>query len=473
MPSSCTQWDPYRVLNIDKSSTVCYGWAPSQGRNCRNPISRASRQEATSVLSSLTTIDPSSSDLGPQLQTLARLLLCKRNHQNQAGSVLARWKKEMDDYLRSYMEEEAEEMRRVEAEVSRLRRRQRRPTGRSVIAEVSPPDAPRTAVPRDAIDRLEVEVARIERAYEQLEARSVELTQSGASRTAVPSLHETPHVRIPPRPLAARERQSGTSVSTPSSTPEVQLSASRETSNSPDDSNTVDTLFDNLGTSRLQCRQWLEQRGLPESATPQTPLSVSREMFDSLDESGFADMFFELLGTSRSQIRRELEERERVEHARRPLIRPGSGFQTWAEYVNWMPRPPPRTNNPTARQPFRPWREASNRHAPNSIAPNVEAGDSARRNPSPATLVGNSPIPPPATIAMLHPTIALSPAMLTPKTRPLVQQPKPPQDCSICYEELQDGNSLVSCKVQCKQRFHEECIKTWFQSSEKRTCPYW
>ena len=425
---------PNGVLNVDKSSTVCYGWALSQGRNCRNPISHASRQQAASILSTLTTIDPSS-DLRPRLQTLARLLLCKRNHQNQAGSVVARWKEEMDDFLRNAREEEDEEMRGVEAELAELRRRQRQPERRDGISEVSEV-AHRTAGLSEQINRLEVEAARIlesltrlEESFRQLKAGSViaDLSPPDAPRTAAPSLHDNHRGRSPPRPLAGRVRQSAAPVSTLSSAPEVQLSAPRETSNSPDDSGTVDTLFDHLGTSRSQYRQWLEERGLPESATPETPPSIYRETFDSLDESGSADMIFEVLGTSRSQIRRELEERERVEQARRPLIRPGSGFQTWAEYVNWRPRPPPG---------FQTWEEYVNR---------------TPRRPS-----------------RIYNPIAPLPFQLRP-----LKQPKPPQDCSICYEELQDGKSLVSCKVQCKQRFHEECMKTWFQNSEKRTCPYW
>lgn len=493
MPPPCTQWDPYGVLNIDKSSTVCYGWAPSQGRNCRNPISQANHQEATSILSRLTTIDPSS-DLGPRLQTLAHLLLCKRNHQNQAESVVARWKKRMDRIAGSSIEAEAEGIRRIETVAARRQRQIAQILRGDVIAE-----SPLTGTPR----------------------------------TAVPSSYNSPSVRIPPRPLDVRERQSGTSVLTPSATPRVPLSGPRRTFEDLDETSTVDMLFENLDTSRTQYHRWLEERGLPESATPEVPLSAFRETLDNLDGSGTADMIFEILGTSRSQIRRGLEEREQAE-ARRPLIRPGSGFQTWEGYLNWMARAsairqgprrshdrvilnrenfdrtpfPLRVHSPAARQSpqssHRP--EASNRRTTNSISPDAGTEYSSRSPPSPATPIVNTSISPStpvvstsvSPIAMIHPRIALNPAMLATSgsaltrrnvrgesstTRPTVQQPRisdssttisePSSDCSICYEDLQDGKSLVSCKVQCSQRFHEECIKTWFQNSDNRTCPYW
>ena len=457
MPLPCTQWDPYGVLNIDTSSTVCYRWAPSQRRNCRNPISQASRQEAQSALSELAAIDPSS-NLGTRLQTLAHHLLCKRNHQNQAGSVVDRWKKKMDRFLRNSREGEAELMRLMEAERARLQGYHRQRSRGNVIAQLSPPGAP---------------------------------------RTVCPSSLNSPSVQFPPRPLDGRKRQSGTSLLTSSTTPEVQLSAHRETFNSLSNSSAVDMLFEDLGTSRSEYRQWLEEHGLPESASREVPLSAFREMFDSLDDSGTADMIFEMLGTSRPQIRRGLEEREQAEEVRRPLIRPGSGFQTREEYVNWTPRPPPRrSNNPAVRQaPQRSHgRDASNRHALNSLGLDAGTGNSPRVHPSLATL-GSIPVSP---ITMIHPTIALNPAMLAtsgialtratvrtgpPANRPSVQQPSTrdsntsetnlSSDCSICYDELQGGHSLVSCKVQCGQRFHEECMRTWFQTAEKRTCPYW
>ena len=50
-------------------------------------------------------------------------------------------------------------------------------------------------------------------------------------------------------------------------------------------------------------------------------------------------------------------------------------------------------------------------------------------------------------------------------------------DCSICCEELGNGDATVWCKAQCRQNFHEECIETWHGTQEvlgrRRGCPYW
>lgn len=48
------------------------------------------------------------------------------------------------------------------------------------------------------------------------------------------------------------------------------------------------------------------------------------------------------------------------------------------------------------------------------------------------------------------------------------------RDCSICCEDLSNGESLVWCKTQCGQNYHRECINTWLETNEHtKTCPYW
>lgn len=42
-------------------------------------------------------------------------------------------------------------------------------------------------------------------------------------------------------------------------------------------------------------------------------------------------------------------------------------------------------------------------------------------------------------------------------------------ECSICLEEFAVGNNI--CTLICRHSFHSECIKTWFTSSEKWSCP--
>lgn len=47
-------------------------------------------------------------------------------------------------------------------------------------------------------------------------------------------------------------------------------------------------------------------------------------------------------------------------------------------------------------------------------------------------------------------------------------------ECSICCEDLRNGESLLRCRTQCGQTFHKECIETWLGTDEHtKTCPYW
>jgi len=43
------------------------------------------------------------------------------------------------------------------------------------------------------------------------------------------------------------------------------------------------------------------------------------------------------------------------------------------------------------------------------------------------------------------------------------------EDCPICYEEMNDVNTLYKCNT-CKNYFHNDCINTWM-SSGYDTCP--
>ncbi len=43
-------------------------------------------------------------------------------------------------------------------------------------------------------------------------------------------------------------------------------------------------------------------------------------------------------------------------------------------------------------------------------------------------------------------------------------------DCSICFEEMVEGESFSQCVTTCKNYFHEGCINLWLQSYHS-TCP--
>ena len=61
----------------------------------------------------------------------------------------------------------------------------------------------------------------------------------------------------------------------------------------------------------------------------------------------------------------------------------------------------------------------------------------------------------------------------SPDTAVLVHQRSLSGDCAICYEDLLDGRNLTCCKAQCKQYFHQKCIRTWLQQRAVQSCPYW
>ena len=48
------------------------------------------------------------------------------------------------------------------------------------------------------------------------------------------------------------------------------------------------------------------------------------------------------------------------------------------------------------------------------------------------------------------------------------------EECSICLESLDRESDLTSCRAQCGQQFHLDCLGMWLASDEHtQTCPYW
>ena len=121
------QWDPYAVLNINKSRSRCYGWAPSKGRLCENPISITSRNEAHRLISRIARLDPSDDEVMELLSHVARCLLCRNRHQGQATSVLDRWEQRIETVTESSTVEgdgeEEEEENEIVDETTRLDQR--------------------------------------------------------------------------------------------------------------------------------------------------------------------------------------------------------------------------------------------------------------------------------------------------------------------------------------------------------------
>lgn len=119
MPTRNIQWNPYDVLDINKSHTRCCGWARAKGRTCHMPIAMANCLRGQQILSKISEIDPTTGNLSKLLKRLAKKLLCKRWHRYQAKDVVKRWKGNIEKLIqgrRAEVEEEEKEEDREEEE---------------------------------------------------------------------------------------------------------------------------------------------------------------------------------------------------------------------------------------------------------------------------------------------------------------------------------------------------------------------
>jgi hypothetical protein len=92
--STLASWDPkelFQLVNPDKMSITCVGYAPSCRRRCRNPIAYHNVQAAKEVMRQVVRSGISNTDLKEMLFNLAGYTLCRRYHQGQATVVSDRW----------------------------------------------------------------------------------------------------------------------------------------------------------------------------------------------------------------------------------------------------------------------------------------------------------------------------------------------------------------------------------------------
>ncbi|XRM45520.1 hypothetical protein ABZX51_008610 [Aspergillus tubingensis] len=87
------------ILGIYPESQSCVGWAPSQGRHCRNPTNARNRRHAVSLLDQGTRLLKAGRSIDHILEELAPLVLCLRNHQNQAAGLTNTWVSRVDEYI--------------------------------------------------------------------------------------------------------------------------------------------------------------------------------------------------------------------------------------------------------------------------------------------------------------------------------------------------------------------------------------
>ena len=107
------RWAPAEVLDLDSISSgfTCVGYAKSKGRQCRNAIAFANRQEAVKILREMSRLDPQSRRLDDKLEELAIRLLCKSWHRDQAVDMKEQWLDDIEDYVATEAARREEESR--------------------------------------------------------------------------------------------------------------------------------------------------------------------------------------------------------------------------------------------------------------------------------------------------------------------------------------------------------------------------
>ncbi|KAF1978959.1 hypothetical protein BU23DRAFT_549649 [Bimuria novae-zelandiae CBS 107.79] len=103
-------WDAPAVLKLTTTHR-CAGWAPSRGRACANPIALHNQTTADALLKALSRKEPDAIDLEEDLYQLARLVLCRRWHQNQADNMVEKWSARIERYEREREDVEGMERR--------------------------------------------------------------------------------------------------------------------------------------------------------------------------------------------------------------------------------------------------------------------------------------------------------------------------------------------------------------------------
>ena len=92
--TTLASWDPtelFQLVNPDKMSITCVGYAPSCRRRCRNPIAYHNVQAAKAVMRQVVRSGVGNFELKEMLLNLAEYTLCRRYHQDQATDVSTGW----------------------------------------------------------------------------------------------------------------------------------------------------------------------------------------------------------------------------------------------------------------------------------------------------------------------------------------------------------------------------------------------
>lgn len=96
--SSASYWEAGTVLNIftPTNDIACAG-VTQAGNPCRWRLEGSDKADARELLEEMSEKSPI--EVSDDLPGLARLVLCRKNHQNQADRVISKWKKAIKTYI--------------------------------------------------------------------------------------------------------------------------------------------------------------------------------------------------------------------------------------------------------------------------------------------------------------------------------------------------------------------------------------
>ncbi|PYH72939.1 uncharacterized protein BO88DRAFT_173417 [Aspergillus vadensis CBS 113365] len=484
------------ILGIYPESQSCVGWAPSQGRHCRNPTNARNRRHAVSLLDQGTRLLKAGQSIDHILEELAPLVLCRHYHQNQAAGLSNTWVSRVDEYIakhrssprispsrsmprRSPSPRMRDETRIIENRLAELERKMQDAIRKAERAEWEKEQAKRDAerTRRDTEDMVRRSAA-MGYARGQEEARR---------RASPPPTVETETTTVEQNEAYGFQRSS-VSSGLLSSRRQDALGGSVETTLQVNTSTSTNVQLHRstvVSTTRVQ-------RTSDGSATPAqaerraaTPSSVSRivEIGDTSDalatpspaQRSSTNVTSGSNTTSSSTIRAISLPSAETESANTTTTlnseeRPSSTTTQGPESTN-----PTGTSETSTPNPQLPSPPPSNNEEPHSTPTGT-----------PESTTTQEPTPQSTSIAST--STSTTP---TPSTPPTISEHGITRhpiegDCCICLCPLQryptqyshnpeDDTSVVWCQKQCGNNFHRECMDRWIASAldgdRQTSCP--
>jgi hypothetical protein len=90
------RWNAYTTLNLDpRCHTTCIGTVKTKNRACLARVWKLSRDQACKVLDDLSSMPQDVRLIEARPNDLARLLLCKKFHQNQVNEIVGSWRPQL------------------------------------------------------------------------------------------------------------------------------------------------------------------------------------------------------------------------------------------------------------------------------------------------------------------------------------------------------------------------------------------